>query len=462
MNAKDSGEFESGSLEDYSKTFNISDTSNSDHVVSSPPVFLRSNPHAITNESITVLEDSSLEEHDGKAGKYKIQGGNIVIQSQVRSARAFKKIFAELRDPGAERPKEEATLTIVLQPALSIEKIRKTLCVESLKTISKEIVVVEKAAAEVETDRIDKADQIVQAEVSTTIKATQTDNTDEKMIQKMKAEIEIQCRNIGNYQREKQTLSKTIQKAQSDYTKLKNESEAKRKTLIVENDKLKRELEKVQESSALMNIQLCEEKMKGLSLTGTSKSLANEVDKLKKEINVRNSEHGTVVAALNEKLKIAQDQTKGLPEEISKLRQDLEKLNEKYINECNAGLSHKTESQKREVELATLLKKNEEIIATMKAEFTALTKSKEETISGMKIEMENMSRKLNVEKTCTEVQTEPWQRFTGEVRSQFEQMLSQRRDNRQSSCAAFLAVNLLISESFDRCQAPLQFQTAKR
>ena len=107
---------------EFSPSSNCSNIS-SERAINSPPIFpsISLNPHEITNESITILEsdpcnDSRVKEQMGNA-QYKMEGENIILQSQIRSSQVFGIIARGIQDPGfgqdktKHRRKEQISIT---------------------------------------------------------------------------------------------------------------------------------------------------------------------------------------------------------------------------------------------------------------------------------------------------------------------------------------------------------------
>lgn len=130
MTTNDSKKLEEDNLDSASKSLNLSDIA-SDCRITTPPKFCIGTTHSLTDESITPIDDSSIDESaDGKF-EYKLQSGNVILHSEVRDQRQFAGIVDTLSNHRAELSKQPPSkegdnLEVESAPDIPRETLRKS------------------------------------------------------------------------------------------------------------------------------------------------------------------------------------------------------------------------------------------------------------------------------------------------------------------------------------------------
>jgi len=151
-----------------------------------------------TDESVTVLEDSGLE--DTTQGiQYKLHKDNLILLSQVKDQKAFKKLFAELK-------------------LLDDIPNSKHLSIVSFPVISKEPTIKHSTSTSPVTTQVEYG--------------VQTFNLEKKIIKKMQTQS-----SIIKYQKENERLLKQVELLQFALNKFREDSE-KMKKLTLKNKQL--------------------------------------------------------------------------------------------------------------------------------------------------------------------------------------------------------------------------------
>jgi len=407
----------------FSKTLNMSDIS-SDHAINSPPLFPANNPHMITNESITLLDESNCENiigTDQKQNKFRVQEGNLIIQSQVRDSNHFQKLFDELREPIPERCKtKENIFTFENSCSISIEPLF------SNKTLLKPVF--QAKSYEIQTESLQQISIGTQTQ----------ENNCEKILQKKNLEIEIQCKTIGNYKRENAKLQKDFKKVQAEFNRFKVDSEKNKSKILAES-------EKINENLTILNIQLCEEKMKNLNLNSLSKTQVQEIEKLKKEVFVKTQE---IEENMRKKVNELLEKNKEILLENNEKKSELEKLisinknlSELISQEKLNGNKLKNEIESKNKQIEILQSELQQFVSEITAKSFTDSNCQTESLNFIShavscqtaeiikniLKNDNFTQSETYsQESSTQTEQKKSQKFSGELKSCFESMLSQR------------------------------------
>eukprot|EP00826_Nyctotherus_ovalis_P011636 TRINITY_DN13027_c0_g3_i1.p1 TRINITY_DN13027_c0_g3~~TRINITY_DN13027_c0_g3_i1.p1 ORF type:complete len:360 (-),score=99.52 TRINITY_DN13027_c0_g3_i1:243-1208(-) len=242
---------------------------------------------ANTNESVTVLEDSKVEE-SGLGVQYKVQREDVVVQSQVSDLKAFKKLLDEVM------PKD----IISVMPSFLVTS--KDLDAVSFPVISKDPAI--KCSIATSTDPI----TVQSKESQTTIKpkeiGVQTLNIDKKVIKRIRSELEVQ-KSIMKCQKENTKLIEQMELMQFSLNKVSGDSENIQRQLKSQNEQLRKELDllgaQTQKKKAAMKLM---QRLKNIEEHNKENIIAeqhfdanksnakDELSKLKKELLETNDE----------------------------------------------------------------------------------------------------------------------------------------------------------------------------
>ena len=109
--------FQFESPNDLSNTLNLSNISSDNSRI--PSFIYPGNLHAITNESITMLDDSSMDGQLDKQSKYKIQDDNTILKCQIKDPKVFMQITNNLINSSKNKFPSNNVREVLMPDAIS-------------------------------------------------------------------------------------------------------------------------------------------------------------------------------------------------------------------------------------------------------------------------------------------------------------------------------------------------------
>ncbi len=364
-----------------------SDVSN-EHGISSPPIFpSSSNPHALTNESITILEDDSVAEPEVQAAaqklRYRVQSGNVLLQTQVTDSMLFDMLAHRISEDSAAPLAKSASVVVPEQIVAGERHCSTIVCGETQNlAMAGDLVDVDVVETEMDAEKEkenvnstnlekvrpaselscagggDKRKLAVEAACETDRilkehKITQTTLLDPKMFEKMKSELTHQCKTIGEYEREKKRAARKFQAEHHELERCRAETVKVQKALKDEIEGLRLELAHSQKAISAINAELTKEKERSAQLLSSNKLMQLETARIGQELAASRS--------------VSEQQRQSLEHDIVGLRGTLQDS----IDECQKTIAivgqQKTQLDQFSVQVKTLSAGNSRLEEELKA-----------------------------------------------------------------------------------------------